>query len=291
MPVGGGRVEQLLATPAQMINFAPDGSFFLYQDQKGFEDEWRKHHTSSVTRDVWKYDIKTGKHTNLTARAGEDRNPVVASDGEIMYFLSERDGKTFNVYSAKISDPSKATRVTDFKTHPVRFLSRGGNGTLAFTYDGELYTKKGNAAPSKVAVNITLDEENPVEKMRVSRSGGAQVSPDGKQVAFTNRGEIFVTSVEYPTTKQITHTAAAEGQITWGTDNRTLVYMSERDGHFNLYEAKIDRKEDLNFPNATSISEKALFDGKDGVERTYPQFSPDGKELSLIHISEPTRRS
>ena len=62
MPVGGGRIEQLLATPAQMISYAPDGSFFLYQDQKGFEDEWRKHHTSSVTRDVWMYDVVSGKH-------------------------------------------------------------------------------------------------------------------------------------------------------------------------------------------------------------------------------------
>ena len=50
------------------------------------------------------------------------------------------------------------------------------------------------------APNITLDEENQVGKLNVSRSSGAVVSPDGKQVAFVNRGEIFVTSVEYPTT-------------------------------------------------------------------------------------------
>ena len=282
VPVGGGRIEQLLATPAQMISYAPDGSFFLYQDQKGFEDEWRKHHTSSVTRDVWMYDVASGKHKNLTSRAGEDRNPVLSADGKTVYFLSERDGKTFNVYSFPLADPSKVTRITDFNTHPVRFLSQGKNGTLAFTYDGELYTKSGNAAPVKVPVSITIDEENPVEKLHVARSAGAVVSPDGKQVAFVNRGEVFVTSVEYQTTKQITHTPAAEGQITWGDDNRTIVYSSLRDGHANLYRAKIARKDDLNFANATAIDEEPLFDGKDGVERTYPQFSPDGKELAFI---------
>lgn len=282
VPVGGGRIEQLLATPAQMISYAPDGSFFLYQDQKGFEDEWRKHHTSSVTRDVWMYDVASGKHKNLTSRAGEDRNPVLSADGKTVYFLSERDGKTFNVYSFPLADPSKVTRITDFNTHPVRFLSQGKNGTLAFTYDGELYTKSGNAAPVKVPVSITIDEENPVEKLHVARSAGAVVSPDGKQVAFVNRGEVFVTSVEYQTTKQITHTPAAEGQITWGDDNRTIIYSSLRDGHANLYRAKIARKDDLNFANATAIDEEPLFDGKDGVERTYPQFSPDGKELAFI---------
>ena len=59
-----------------------------------------------------------------------------------MYFLSERDGGTFNVYSMQLSDPSKISALTDFKTHPVRFLSRGADGTLAFTYDGEIYTMR-----------------------------------------------------------------------------------------------------------------------------------------------------
>ena len=103
-----------------------------------------------------------------------------------------------------------------------------------------------------------------------------------KEIAFAVRGEIFVTSVEYNTTKQITHTAANEMSPVFGSDNRTLVYVSERDGHWNLYEAKIARKEDPNFSNATVIEEKALFPGNDGIERTYPTFSPDGKELAFI---------
>ena len=54
VPVTGGRTEQVLGTPAEMVSFSKKGDFFLYQDRKGFEDEWRKHHTSSITRDVWK---------------------------------------------------------------------------------------------------------------------------------------------------------------------------------------------------------------------------------------------
>lgn len=75
----GGRIEQVLATPAEMISLLPGTSgSFLYQDRKGGEDEWRKHHTSSITRDIWLYDAATGQHTNLTNRPGEDRNPVVS---------------------------------------------------------------------------------------------------------------------------------------------------------------------------------------------------------------------
>lgn len=283
VPVGGGQVSQVIASPAQMISFNAAGTMFLYQDQKGMEDEWRKHHTSSITRDIWSCDLSTGKHVNLTNRAGEDRNPVLSADGKSVYFLSERNGKTFNVYTFELNNPSEVRAVTNFKTHPVRFLSQSNDGRLAFTYDGEIYTKSGNAAPKKVVIDVTIDEENLPAVISVNNgASGAVVSPDGKQVAFTKRGEVFVTSVEYTTTKQITETAAAERQITWAPDNRAIAYTSERDGHWNIYKAEIAREEDLNFPNATLIKEEALFNAKDGVERTYPAFSPDGNELAFI---------
>ncbi len=282
VPVTGGRTEQVLGTPAEMVCFDKSGKTFLYQDRKGFEDEWRKHHTSSITRDVWLYDSENGKHTNLTAHAGEDRNPVFAPDGQTVYFLSERDGSTFNVYSFPISSPQSLKTVTHFKTHPVRFLSMGSNGTLCYTYDGEIYTQKQGDKPQKVKIDIIRDDQNTIADLNFSNGAtSATVSPDGKQVAFIVRGEVFVTSADYNTTKQITHTPAREGGLTFSPDNRTLAYASERNGNWELYMAKIARKEEANFPNATAIEEEVLLPS-DKTERTYPQFSPDGKELAFI---------
>ena len=141
VPVKGGRTAQVIATPAEAVCYAKDGKSFLYQDRKGFEDEWRKHHTSSVTRDIWLYDVKTGKHTNLTNIGGEDRDPSLASDGNTVYFLSERNGGSMNVYSFQMDAPKNIKPVTSFKTHPVRFLSIADNNTLCYTYDGEYYEK------------------------------------------------------------------------------------------------------------------------------------------------------
>lgn len=234
-----------------------------------------------MTRDLWIYDTETGKHRNLTSRPGEDRNPVMSPDGKTMYFLSERDGKTFNVYSLPIENPSEAKQLTSFTVHPVRFLSRGNNGKIAFTYDGEIYTMTDGTAPSKLAIDIIDNDENIIQKRSVSSSDDATVSPDGKQIAFTDRGELFVTSVDYKTTKQITRTPAAESQITWAPGNRAIVYVSERDGYPNLYRAMLDRDDDLNFPNATVIDEHRLLPA-DSVERTYPKYSPDGTELAFI---------
>ena len=278
--VEGGRPERILATPAQYINFSRDGKQFLYQDRKGGEDDFRKHHTSSITRDIWLYDSASGKHTQLTDWAGEDRNPIYADADKSIYFLSERGG-TFNVWSMPANNTSAAKQVTRFKTHPVRFLSAADNGTLCFGYNGEIYTMSGSS-PKKLAVTITSDEDpNITSRLSVSGGGSSTVSPDGKQIAFVSRGEVFVTAVDYPTTKQITNTAESESSPSWGADNRTLAYASERNGYWNIYIAKISRDEDPNFPNATLIEEKPLFKD-DKIDRTEPQFSPDGKELAYV---------
>ena len=282
VPVGGGRTEQVLGTPAEWVCFDKTGKNFLYQDLKGFENEWRKHHTSSITRDIWLYDTKTGKHTNLTDRGGEDRNPVYAPDGNTVYFLSERNGGSFNVYSFPLSTPQEVKAVTAFKTHPVRFLSVSDKGTLCYTYDGELYTQEMNGRPQKVKVELVRDNEEQLATLNFSQGAtSASVSPDGKQVAFIVRGDVFVTSTDYATTKQITNTPAGEADVSFAPDNRTLVYASERTGNWQLYTAKIAREEDPNFPNATLIEEEVLLPSKT-VERACPKYSPDGKELAFI---------
>lgn len=281
VPVTGGAPTQILATPARAISWAPDGKSFLYQDVKGFEDTWRKHHTSGVTRDIWRYTPSTGKHTCLVNTPGEDLDPVESATD--IYFLSERaPQKSLNVYVAPKSDPSKAKAVTDFKKHPVRFLSRANDGRLAFTYNGELYTMAPGGKPAKVKVNITADF--PDEKVKMSSTRGARnatASPDGKQVAFVYRGDVYVTSVEYGTTKQISDTPEAERHVSWGSDT-TLYYVSERDGLYNIYKASFDKSlDEPDFTHATIIKEEPVFKA-DKHERTVPDVSPDGKKLAFI---------
>ncbi|MDL2222996.1 peptidase S41 [Bacteroidales bacterium OttesenSCG-928-M11] len=277
--IHGGRPEQLLATHAENISMSKDGNRMIYQNKTGIENQWRKHHTSSVTRDIMMYDFSQNKFTHLINNPGEDTNPVWSPDNTTVYFLSERSG-SFNVYSFPIENPLEVKQETNFKTHPIRFLSIAQTGTLCFGYDGEIYVKGNTSKPNKVKINIA--EENKKNDSSPIRGGGASaVSADGKQVASVVRGEIFVSSTEYKYTKRITNSAEQDNSPNFSPDGKTLIYASEKSGMWNLYKATIEREEENYFFNATLVKEELLLNDA-SKERMYPKYSPDGKEIAFI---------
>lgn len=280
VPVTGGRPEQIAANPICSISFDTDGKSFLYYDRTGSENIWRKHHTSSVARNIFYYNAADGTHTQITVNPGEDRDPIFTAPGQ-MVFLSERDGGSFNVYSAAVDDAENATALTHFTKHPVRFLSRADNGTLCFGYHGEIYTLMPGSEPAKVNISILNDNINRTSDLRLASVDEIAISDDGEEIALISRGEVFATTGEYGSTKQITRTAAAEEGLTVSPDGKTIVYASERTGRWNLYKATLAREDDMHFAYATLINEEPLL--KEGnAERSWPSFSPDGKELAFI---------
>ena len=280
VPVKGGRVSQIFTIPAEYVQVSNNGKTMLYHDKKGGENEFRKHHTSSITRDIWMYNAKTKSHKMITTFNGEDRQPVFSADEKSMYYLSEKSG-TFNVHKMSLNNPDQSQQITKFKMHPVRFLSFG-NGILSFGFDGEIYTMKEGKRPSKVNVNITTQNIANTDKY-ISINGGIRemaISPNGKEIAFIARGEVFVTSVDKSFTKRLTNTPENERFVTWGPEGKSVVYSSERNGKWSIYKTEKVRKEEPFFYAATLVKESAVIENK--FDNYLAQYSPDGKQLAFI---------
>lgn len=278
--LNGGRVEQVLSTPAEWVSFSNTGQYMLYQDKKGGENQWRKHHTSSIARDIWIYDNSAKTHKKITNFNGEDRNPVFTDGDKAFYYLSEESG-SFNVHKMAL-EGGKSQQLTSFKKHPVRFLSLANDGTLCFGYDGELYTMKGNGKPQKVSVSIVADARTNNTRI-VPVSGGVRdmaVSPNGKEVAYIFRGEVFVSSVDGGITKRITNTPEQERLVSFSPDGKTLLYTSERGNSWKIYETKKQRAEEPYFYASTVLNETAIIANNN--ENYEPSYSPDGKEIAFI---------
>lgn len=280
VPAMGGRVDQVLTIPAEQVQFNARGTEFVYQDKKGGENEWRKHHTSAIARDIWRYNVRSGEHTKVTSFAGEDRDPVYSGQNNNIYYLSEESG-TFNVHKLNLDNPSLNQQLTKFDLHPVRFLSQG-NGTLAFTHHGTLFTMTEGSMPTPVAITIrTQDIQNSEEMLPINGEiSDMDISPDGKQIAFISQGEVFVSSTDGAFTKQITKTAAQEASVKFSPDGEYLVYASERNSKWSIYKAQKVREQEPFFYAATLITESPLIENtKDNYQ---PAISPDGKKIAFI---------
>lgn len=277
----GGRPSLFSSMPMEDISVNATGNALLYHDKKGYEDPWRKHHTSSITRDIWLCSLDGDRaYSKLTTFNGEDRNPVWAADNKSFYYLSEEKG-SFNVFKRDI-DGNSSKQITNHAKHPVRFLTAAANGTLCYGYDGEIYTVKEGATPQKVQISIITDKNDKDLIRQIKQSGATEIalSPDAKEIAFVLRGDIYVTSVEYKTTKQITNTPQQERDINFSPDGRSIVYASERNGLWQIYQASLSKKDEKQFAYTTDIKEEKLTNSD--VTSFQPQYSPDGKEVAFL---------
>ena len=274
--IKGGRPRMFSTLPMEDISFAKDGRM-LYHDYKGYEDPYRKHHQSPICRDIWM--VQDGHYTRLTDFKGEDRTPRWA-DANSYYYTSEEDG-TFNVYRRNIDGTGKK-QLSHHKMNPVRYLTVSNDGTLCYSQNGEIYTLKEGAEPQKVKVTVTADRQDKDLIRQIRQSGVTEISlsPDAKEVAFIVRGDIFVTSVEYKTTKQITNTPQQERSVSFSPDGRSLVYCAERGGVWQIYQTKLKNKNEKLFTYATELEEERLTNSNE--TSLQPQYSPDGKEVAYF---------
>ena len=169
VPAKGGRSIMINSAGIEFAHYNDKGDKVIFQDRKGYEDPWRKHHTSAVTRDIWVFDTKTKTYTKVSTFKGEDREPVWGG-GDNFYYLSERNGSQ-NLFRASLGNTSAITQLTSFTKNPVRSLSRCADGMFAFTYNGDVYTLKEGQQPQKLAITLGADFADKVTTPPCKRRG------------------------------------------------------------------------------------------------------------------------
>ncbi|GLB49060.1 S41 family peptidase [Neptunitalea lumnitzerae] len=278
VPVNGGRISLITAAGAEEAHFNGDGSKIVFQDRKGYEDPWRKHQVSSITRDIWVYDVKGDTYKQISTITGENREPVFSTDDNSIYYLNEKTG-TQNLYKKELTTGTE-TQLTSYKDFPIRGLSIADSGTLVYTWKGDLYSFV-DGAPKKLTVIIRNDAGYELlSDKSINSVTEFAVNPNGKEIAFVNRGEIFVTAVDEARTKRITNTPQQERMISWSPDGKTLLYSGELGTSWDVYKVTMERPDEKYFYASTLLKTEPVI--ATDKEEYQAEYSPDGKKIAYI---------
>lgn len=229
-----GEMSEALPLPeGGFCSYSPDGKKLAYNRVFREFRSW-KYYRGGMADDIWIYDTEAKKVTNVTNNVVQDIFPMWI--GDEIFFASDRD-MTMNlfVYNTKTGQTEKVTNYTDYD---VKFPSSDGN-TIVYEHGGYLYRLDPKTRKSE-QIHITLNGENVyarTEQKHVANNLTAvSLSPNGKRLAVTARGEVFDVPVAKGVTRNITRTPGAhERDAEWSYDGKNIAYISDRTGETEIW--------------------------------------------------------
>lgn len=229
----GGMPEALPLPEGGFCSYSPDGKKLAYNRVFREFRSW-KFYRGGMADDIWIYDTEAKKVINITNNVAQDIFPMWI--GDEIFFASDRD-MTMNlfVYNTKTGQTEK---VTDYTDYDVKFPSSDGN-TIVYEHGGYIYRLDPKTRKSE-QIHITLNGENVyarTEQKHVADDLTAiSLSPNGKRLAVTARGEVFDVPVVKGVTRNITHTPGAhERDAEWSADGKYIAYISDRTGETEIW--------------------------------------------------------
>ena len=262
----GGMPRQIPLPEGGWCSYSPDGSQLAYNRVMREFRTW-KYYRGGMADDIWIYNPKQGKVTNITNNDAQDIFPMWV--GEEIYFASDRD-MTMNlfVYNTRTGATEK---VTNFREYDVKFPSTDGK-TIVFENGGWLYrlnpaTKEYNKIPVTLAAEGVYGRTE-YRTLKAADITAVSAAPDGSRVAVTARGEVFDVPVGKGVTRNLTRSSNSNDRgAVWSPDGKWIAWISDATGETELclYDVKAGET-------------RQLTDGSDTYIRTL-QWAPDSKHI------------
>ncbi|MDH7568200.1 MAG: S41 family peptidase [Armatimonadota bacterium] len=203
--------------------------------------------------------------------------PATTRLGEQVPKLVDNERRTPNLWA--FTQDGRGRQLT-------RFVGGGGvrwpavarrTGDVAFEYGDGIWILEPEARePTKVTIYASTDEkENSVQRETLTTGvTEAELSPDGKSIAFVLKGDIWTIPTEKPKKRnaddaaRLTDHPGEDYDLVWGKDNKHIFFVSDRASRYGLYSLDVQSK-----------VVKPLWQG-DG-DAFHPQVTPDGKLVAF----------
>lgn len=226
---GGAPVKQMEARVVQG-SYNADGSRFAYipfgsgyNGLFGGSAGW-KGYRGGTAPEVWIMDMKKQSVVEVPGAGVTNFNPFWMGDS--VYFLSDRDDEIYNLF--RYDADGSVTRVSDEKVWDVRDAGAYGPD-IVYEAGGRLKSlDTATGATTEIVIEIAPDL--PQLRTEWKNAAGAlqhaSISPTGKRVVVTARGEVFTVPVEDGSTRNITRSGdQREYTALWSPDGGRIAYI------------------------------------------------------------------
>lgn len=212
--------------------WAPDGTIYFSSNGGGGLNIWRAKVNSSDERD--------GPLEQITTGAGDDINPSVAANGDVVFSLRAFDSDIWRLPVDPSTGKQTGAPVPVIKT--TRVESRG-----SWSPDGRMIAFNSDRRGEMNIWLKTLDTGG--ERQLTTGTGGdyqATWAPDGKSVVFfsARAGNTDIWSADVASGKltQITNDRAMDTNPFYSPDGKLLAFMSDRRGRLEVWVMQPDGK-------------------------------------------------
>jgi tricorn protease len=212
-----------------------------------FNDTWesdnqvaRKRYKGPFNPDIQTYNLKTKQYRKLTDWEGKDFAATTDQKGGL-YFISDESNGEYNLYTI---DKGKKKSLTQFNSSIKTPVASADGAAVVFERDYRLWlynTVSGRA--SQLAITLYRNNVLPADKDYDVKGNitAISVSPDGKKIAFTSRGELFVADADGKFIQKINKGNAERAiEVKWLSDNKTLLFNQTIGGYQNIFSVSAD---------------------------------------------------
>jgi tricorn protease len=268
VPFVGGMEQPLPMPEGSGGMFSPDGRHVVYTPISREYRTWKRYRGGRA-QDVWTFDLENLTARQITDHEATDNLPVWV--GDKIYFTSDREW-TLNLYSWDTAT-GELEKVTNHDTWDVLWPSAGRDRIV---YEAGGYIWRYDPATRenlRVPIRVQGDFGNRVPYFRDAKDDiqSSSISPTGTRAVIEARGEIFTAPVEKGEIRNLTRTPGVrEHSPAWSPDGRTIAYLSDRSGEYEIY-----------LRNADGSGEERPLTSNGTIWRWAPRWSPDGRRIAF----------
>ncbi len=263
-------------TIANLVQNPVTGEFYFNESSESFRFATRKGYKGDHNPDIKSWNPLSNEYKELTNYRGRDIWPMVDKDGTL-YYVSDQENGEANI--VRFEDRKDLTSFDESLQYPsisydgskIVFI-KGYKINILDIKSGEVTVPQIDIANNTIANSISLP---------LGRAQAFSVSPDGKKLAFSFRGLLFVSDAkgnfvrEMPTPKN-----ERVEEVLWGSDSKSIYYTRTNGGWLGIYSIVAD-----------SPVERALFTPESSVKsltasakRDKIAFINGGKALMLLDL-------